>query len=67
MNTSKGHRLYFCTQTFGLFIRLYIHESYVFKNFYVSLGTTTSCICLLEIRRFASSVPVKCDRDGLNS
>ena len=29
----------------------------LFKNFYVSLGTTTSCTCLLKSQRFALSVP----------
>ena len=29
----------------------------VFKNIYVSLGTTISCICLLKCQRFASSEP----------
>ena len=29
----------------------------MFKNIYVSLGTTISCICLLKSQRFASSEP----------
>ena len=31
----------------------------LFKSFYVSLGTTTSCICLLKIPRLASFVSFK--------
>ena len=30
----------------------------LFKNFHVSLGTTTSAICLVKSQGFASSVPV---------
>ena len=30
---------------------------YLFKNYYLSLGATTSSICLLKSQRFGSSVP----------
>ena len=29
----------------------------LFKSFYISLGTTISCICVLKNQRFSSSVP----------
>ena len=40
--------------------KLFLRESaknYNFKNFFVSVSTTTSCICQLKSHTFASSVP----------
>ena len=51
LNTNKGHILYFCTYTFGIFIKFYTCESYVLKVLCFFKDKR-----LLNLQRFASFV-----------